>query len=187
MATKHNNVHVASPLPFMPEPSVGQAVHPSYGAAWIPPGPSYGLHSRQRQNPCQAAGHTLRACSSRGCRAKEARHGAAPLRRKVTGDTPRWWAGHDPQARRPVQLRLQGQPTSHPGARAGGALTAHGIRECRARAGGRASCFLRPDSKMSCASSRAVKRAAPGRGTRPRHQGPQTPPRRWQRRQRQHR
>jgi hypothetical protein len=36
-----------------------------------------GLPSRRRQNLCQPAGFWLRALSSRGCRAKEAQHGAA--------------------------------------------------------------------------------------------------------------
>src|SRR5262249_19687804 len=36
-----------------------------------------------------------RAFSSRGYKDKEAPHGTTPLRQKVTGNTPPWWAGRD--------------------------------------------------------------------------------------------
>jgi hypothetical protein len=51
------------------------------------------LPSKRGQNLCQPEGLALMACSSRGCREKEARRGAAPLRRKVTGGEPPRWAG----------------------------------------------------------------------------------------------
>ena len=77
------------PLPYGPQPTRWCRT----GAAGPSPSPLGDLYAKRRQNLRQPAGFALRACLSRGCRAHEAREGAAPLRRQVTGDAPPWWAG----------------------------------------------------------------------------------------------
>jgi hypothetical protein len=84
--------------------SVGHAMHPPptrlppsprgpHGAVGLSSSRLGDLSSTREQNACQAVVWVLRPCGVRDWRAAEARGGAPPLRRKVTGVTPPWGAG----------------------------------------------------------------------------------------------